>query len=69
MEHSFACLGRLPRETTIWLMHLTLLGGSMLSLQDKLRLMASVDDLLFSWPVDLLLRYAIPDDLTKYQSL
>ena len=31
--------------------------------------MASVDDLFFSWPVDLLLRYAIPDDLTKYQSL
>jgi predicted nucleotidyltransferase len=30
---------------------------------DRLRLMAAVDDLLLPWPVDLLLRHEIPEDL------
>ena len=38
----------------------------LLSHTDRLRLMAAVDDLLLPWPVDLLLRHEIPEDLNAH---
>ena len=42
------------------------LEAPQLSHQDRLRLMAAVDDLLLPWPVDLLLRHELPEELNAH---
>ncbi len=42
------------------------LEGPHLSHQDRLRLMAAIDDLLLPWKVDLLLRQELPPDLLAH---
>jgi predicted nucleotidyltransferase len=42
------------------------LTGETLGHGDLLRLMASVDDLLLPWQVDLALRHQLPDDLLEH---
>jgi uncharacterized protein len=42
------------------------LDAPLLSHQDRLRLMAAVDDLLLPWQVDLVLRHELPDDLEAH---
>ena len=42
------------------------LTGETLGHRDLLRLMASVDDLLLPWQVDLALRHQLPDDLLEH---
>jgi hypothetical protein len=42
------------------------LEGQHLSHQDRLRLMAAIDDLLLPWKVDLLLRHELPPDLLAH---
>ncbi len=42
------------------------LEAPQLSHTDRLRLMTAVDGLLLPWPVDLLLRHEIPEDLSAH---
>jgi predicted nucleotidyltransferase len=42
------------------------LTGETLGHGDLLRLMASVDDLLLPWQVDMALRHQLPDDLLEH---
>jgi predicted nucleotidyltransferase len=42
------------------------LEGQHLSHQDRLRLMAAIDDLLLPWKVDLVLRHELPPDLLAH---
>ena len=42
------------------------LTGEMLGHGDLLRMMASVDELLLPWQVDLALRHQLPDDLLEH---
>ena len=42
------------------------LEGQQLSHQDRLRLMAAIDDLLLPWKVDLVLRHELPPELLAH---
>ncbi len=72
-------LAACPKVQSVWLFGSRAMGhhhnGSdidlcleapQLSHSDRLRLMAAVDDLMLPWPVDLLLRYEIPEDLNAH---
>ncbi|MFZ4566130.1 MAG: nucleotidyltransferase domain-containing protein [Prochlorococcaceae cyanobacterium] len=65
-----------PRLEAVWLFGSRAMGrqrsgsdidlcleGMDLSHDDRLRLMAAVDDLLLPWQVDLVLQHELPDDL------
>jgi predicted nucleotidyltransferase len=68
-----------PRLQEVWLYGSRVMGrerpgsdvdlcltGETLGHGDLLRLMASVDDLLLPWQVDLALRHQLPDDLLEH---
>ena len=76
LEHLFAAQ---PNLESVWLFGSRAMGrhqsgsdidlcleGHQLSHQDRLRLMASIDDLLLPWKVDLVLRHELPLELLAH---
>ena len=76
LEHLFDAI---PNLHTVWLFGSRAMGryqsgsdidlcleGHQLSHQDRLRLMASIDDLLLPWKVDLVLRHELPPELLAH---
>jgi len=76
LEHLFAAQ---PNLESVWLFGSRAMGrhqsgsdidlcleGHQLSHQDRLRLMASIDDLVLPWKVDLVLRHELPPELSAH---
>lgn len=74
-------LGRCPRINAVWLYGSRAMGrehpgsdidlcldGPELSHNDRLQLMAEIDDLLLPWSIDLALSSELPDDLAAHVS-
>jgi predicted nucleotidyltransferase len=76
LEHLFAAQ---PNLQSVWLFGSRAMGrhqpgsdidlcleGHQLSHQERLRLMAAIDDLLLPWKVDLVLRHELPPELMAH---
>jgi predicted nucleotidyltransferase len=79
VERLLQVLKQHPRVTAVWLYGSRAmerqrpgsdidlcLDGAELGHNDRLRLMAAIDDLLLPWSIDLALRSELPDDLAAH---